>query len=167
MRSDFFHRLAAMEVTIPPLRARGPGAIAALVTRVLQTHQMQIGRGPTRIAEGAMALLVAYHWPGNLRELHDVVEQAFPFALDADELDAAHLPARVRDGATPRPSPEDAAATVEDAELTIEAVERRHIARVLSETGGNRSRAARILGIARNTLYGKIEAYGLGEVGYD
>lgn len=167
MRADFFYRLSTMEVTIPSLRARGPEAIAALIARVLQTHQAQVGRGPTRVSDAAMAVLVAYRWPGNLRELRGVIEHAFPFALDAERMEVGHLPLRVRGGGTPSVGPTETYAPTDDADLSITAAERRHIARVLSGVGGNRSRAARILGIARNTLYAKIEAYGLGEVGYD
>jgi transcriptional regulator with PAS, ATPase and Fis domain len=103
-------------------------------------------------------LLSRYAWPGNIRELRNVIERVLLLSASADEIQPGHLPPEIvgRNG--------DMSPGLE-VELPLEEVERRHIARVLAHHAGNRSRAARTLGISRATLYEKLARYGLGEVG--
>lgn len=154
-REDLFYRLAVLPMRLPALRDRGREDIADLAMRILLDLHARLGRGPTALSPDAMQRLVCYAWPGNIRELRNVLERVALLAGDARELLASHLPPEIA-----RAEPGDS--TLIDAELTLDEVERRHIGRVLAYQGGNRSRAARSLGISRATLYEKLHRYGLG-----
>jgi DNA-binding NtrC family response regulator len=117
-----------------------------------------LGRGPTRISAEALNLMTQYSWPGNIRELRNVLERILLFAGSAEEVQVGHLPADLVKATVP-------AATSDDADLSLEEIERRHIARVLERHAGNRARTARTLGISRATLYEKLSRYGLDHVG--
>ena len=152
-REDLFYRIAVLPLRIPPLRERGQTEVADLAIRLLSDLRRDLGRGPTTISADALAQLVAYPWPGNVRELRNVLERALLLAGCAPELEPAHLPVEIR-----------ASVPVEDslpADLSIDAAERRHIMRVLALTGGNRSRAAKLLGMSRQTLYNRLREHGL------
>ena len=153
-RQDLYYRLAVLPVHLPPLRARGREEIIALATQLLADLRAKIGRGPTRFAPESLALLVRYPWPGNIRELRNLLERVLLLAAHADELRPEHLPADLRADAVPEGAPPD-----ED--LSLEAIEKRHIARVLLQSMGNRAAAARTLGITRATLYKKLKTYDL------
>ena len=113
------------------------------------------GAGPARIADDALDVLVHHKWPGNIRELRNVLERIVILAEGADEIRAHHLPSGMRRGES-LPEPGEA--------LTLAEVERRHILRILEANGGNRSRSARVLGISRATLYEKLDRYGLRDI---
>jgi two-component system, NtrC family, response regulator AtoC len=152
LREDLYYRLAVIEISVPPLRARRSD-IPQLVAHALRAM-------PERaVSEAAMERLSAYHWPGNVRELMHVVERAGVLA-SGEIIDLPDLPEAVRDHTVP-PAP-----AAEDTErLTLrEAVsrlERRMIVQVLAQTNGNRSEAARRLGIARAQLYAKLQEFGI------
>ena len=144
-RSDLYYRLNVFSIQVPPLRERH-GDIPLLATFFLEKYCRQMNRRFTSFARGALERLSSYHWPGNVRELENVIERAVVVGRE---------PAiRVQDLAIGKPSehPED---------LTLEAVERRHVERVLEEFGWNQTQAAKALGIDRVTLYHKIRRYGL------
>ena len=157
-REDLYYRLAVLPLRLPPLRERGKDEIADLAIRLLLDLRRKVGRGPARFTPESLSMLGQYSWPGNIRELRNVLERVLLLSSDADEVLPAHLPAEILvathlgSGAT-------------EADLSLEEVERRHIARVLAHHGGNRSRAARSLGISRATLYEKLARFGLDEVG--
>jgi DNA-binding NtrC family response regulator len=153
-RQDLYYRLAVLPLRLPPLRERGREEIVELATRLLAELRARIGRGPTRFAPETLGLLVRYDWPGNVRELRNILERVVLLAAHADELRPEHLPADLRANIGPDQIPDD-----ED--LTLEAVEKRHIARVLLQSEGNRAAAARTLGVTRATLYKKLKAYDL------
>jgi two-component system, NtrC family, response regulator AtoC len=158
-REDLFYRLNVLPLHLPPLRERGRQEVADLAMRVLVDLRRRLGRGPHRFSHAALASLAQYAWPGNIRELRNIVERVLLLAgPDVEEVAPAHLPAEIRTAAAP---PEATA----DVELPLDEVERRHIARVLAHVGGNRSRAARVLGISRATLYEKLGRYDLGGIG--
>ncbi len=152
LRDDLYYRLAVIEIEVPPLRARRSD-ISLLVAHALASS-------PARaVSEEAMALLYAYRWPGNVRELIHVIQRAA--ALCAGEIiDVSNLPDAVRD-----PKERSTEAEGDDVPLreAVAALERRMIGRALELAGGNRSEAARRLGIARPQLYAKMEEYGLAE----
>jgi len=154
-REDLFYRLAVLPVRLPALRERGRDDIADLALRILVDLRRKLGRGPARIAPEAIDLMASYPWPGNIRELRNVLERVVLLAGNPEELLPGHLPPEMMSGRDPF-------ATGAEAELTLEEVERRHIARALSHNGGNRSKTARSLGISRATLYEKLHRYGLG-----
>jgi DNA-binding NtrC family response regulator len=157
-REDLFYRLSVLPLRLPPLRERGSREIADLSARVLFDLRRRIGRGPTRISGEALEVLSHYSWPGNIRELRNVIERVLLLCSEADEIRAAHLPAELVGG---QPLPTGTA----DAGLSLEQIERRHIATVLAHHHGNRSRAAKTLGISRATLYEKLARYQLAQVG--
>jgi DNA-binding NtrC family response regulator len=149
-RQDLYYRLAAVEIHVPPLRDRRDD-IPYLAALFLERLREECGHHLEGFDPDAVALLGSYPWPGNVRELRNAVERATVFAAgpllrpgDFHFLDASARPA-----AAPEELP------------TLRDLEQRHIRRVLDAAGGNKSRAARILGIERSTLYEKLKAYGL------
>ncbi|HET9930060.1 MAG TPA: sigma-54 dependent transcriptional regulator [Polyangiaceae bacterium] len=151
LREDLYYRLAVVEIEVPPLRAR-KSDIPLLVAHALRST-------PARaVSEQAMERLLAYAWPGNVRELIHVIERA-AVLCGGEIIDVADLPDAVREPVARASAPEP----LETSNLreAVARLERRLIAAALVETQGNRSEAARRLGIARAQLYAKIEEYGL------
>ena len=153
-REDLFYRLSVLPLKLPPLRDRSRDDVADLAVRMLLDLRRRIGRGPGGFSPEAMSAIVQYHWPGNIRELRNVLERALIMAPDADTLLPAHLPTEIFTTTV-------TGNTDTDAGLTLEEIEKRHILRVLAHQNDNRSRAARALGISRATLYEKLHKYGL------
>jgi DNA-binding NtrC family response regulator len=153
-REDLFWRLNVLHLHVPPLRER-PADIPLLAEHfaALASHNGQAATDThLRISPDAMATLTAYPWPGNVRELRNAIERASTLAT-SDELRPDDLPARIREAGR-------AVALVSDAshrQLSLKDLERAYIAEVLRQTGGNKSRAAEILGLDRKTLYRKLE----------
>ncbi|RMH37906.1 MAG: sigma-54-dependent Fis family transcriptional regulator [Deltaproteobacteria bacterium] len=172
-REDLYWRLAVVPIQVPPLRERRediPLLAAHILARRRGAAKAFAGdesRYPTRISPGAMARLTAYHWPGNIRELENVLSRAAILCdgdeIRADDLVAAGLTAASGPGRTAVGAPEvDAAAgrplkaIVDD---TVRAVERQAIADALRRAGGSPTKAARLLGISRASIYNKIRDY--------
>ena len=151
-REDLFYRLAVFPIRIPALRERPPAEIAWLAYRILEDLQRQLGRKAARLATEALEVLCRHRWPGNIRELRNVIERCLISCAGEDEIQPRHLPAELRDAT--RQAPLRGAA---DPLLPLREVERQHILRVLEHCEGNRSRAARILGISRRAIYDKME----------
>jgi transcriptional regulator with PAS, ATPase and Fis domain len=144
-RSDLYYRLNVFTIHLPALRDRH-GDVPLLATHFLDKYSKQMNRKFTGFDRSALDLLIAHHWPGNVRELENIVERAVV---------VGHEPlVRPADLALTR-SPEGAD------DLTIEAIERRHIIRVLEDFAWNQTQASKALGIDRVTLYHKIRRYGL------
>ena len=157
-REDLYYRLNVLPLRLPPLRERGREEIADLAVRTLLDLRRRLGRGPSRLSADALEVLVHYGWPGNIREMRNVLERVLLLAAGAEEILPAHLPPEMAgNGAGSGPG------TLET--LSLQEVERRHIARVLAHHGGNRSRTARTLGISRATLYEKLARYSLDQIG--
>ena len=164
-RADLYHRLAIFTIWLPPLRERGQDIIQ-LAEHFLARACADHGLPAKQLSEDARESLLAYPWPGNVRELSNVLERA---ALLSDEqlITAAilALPAGqeapdprkttgARAGTTSQPPPEQGSVSLDD-------VMRVRVSEVLAQTGWNLSRAAALLGIARNTLHTRIRKYGL------
>jgi DNA-binding NtrC family response regulator len=143
-REDLYYRLNVVTVAVPPLRER-PEDIPLLAGHFLARHDQSMGKPVHAFAPEAMALLCAYHWPGNVRELEHTVERAVALC-STPVLMPEDLPAHVRQ----QPAPE---LRLPVARMTLEEVKRWYVAKVLEETGGNKVRAAEVLGIDRTTLY--------------
>ena len=144
-RSDLLFRLSAFELDLPALRDRD-GDVLELAEHFLHG----LPNGPRTLGDSAKATLLAYAWPGNVRELENSIRAAVALS-PGKTLEAADLPLRIRDAQKSR--------NAESARVDLDALERTHIERVLKETGGNRSEAARQLGIDRVTLYRKMKRY--------
>ncbi|PLX42943.1 MAG: sigma-54-dependent Fis family transcriptional regulator [Deltaproteobacteria bacterium] len=153
-RLDLYFRLSKMLLHIPPLRER-PDDIPLYVRHFLDTRFTFEGR-QREIAPEAMDALTRYSWPGNARELMNVIERV-AWNAKGPEISLEDLPAVVL---TNQSKPHSQEAPLSLAE-TVEAAERDLITRVLTLTGGNKKRAASILGIHRTTLYEKLSKYGL------
>ncbi len=153
-REDLYYRLAVLPVRLPPLRERGRDDITELMVRILGDLRRRLGRGPTRVSSDALKVITGYRWPGNIRELRNVLERVMLLAGGAEELMPSHLPGEFN-------QVESTGSETAEAELTLEDVERRHIGRALAYHGGNRSKTAKALGISRATLYEKLHRYGL------
>jgi DNA-binding NtrC family response regulator len=150
LREDLYYRLAVIEIEVPPLRARRSD-VPLLVAHALRAT-------PARaVSEEAMARILAYDWPGNVRELMHVIERA-AVLCGGEVIDVTNLPESLR--AQPsRPSAEAGEPLLlRDA---VAQLEKRMILHALERARGNRSEAARQLGIARAQLYTKLEEYGI------
>ncbi len=159
-RQDLFYRLAGYEIRIPPLRER-LSDLPALVTHFQRRAEMDLGLEATAGASPeVLASLSAHPWPGNVRELAHVVRRLL---IDRGALDdPAAVEGLLRGGepeaGTESPeSPPRAEPSAASSPRTLEETERRHILAVLESTGGNKSEAARILGIERKTLARKLK----------
>jgi len=149
-RADLFYRVSAVQLTVPPLLERVQD-IPLLAQYLLGRLTTDCGREPVQFSRAALGLLQRHVWPGNIRELRNVLERALLGARDsvieAQDLDFA---------SSPRREPVD-----DYAGMTLKELERHHIAQVLAEEGGHVERAAKRLDIPRSTLYQKIKLYGL------
>ncbi len=146
-RSDLLFRLSAFELELPALRERDTDVLelAAHFLDAFSTTDT-----PIVLGESAKEALLGYSWPGNVRELENGMRAAVALT-QGKTLEAADLPLRVRESHKTRSG--------DSARVDLDALERSHIERVLRETGGNRSEAARQLGIDRVTLYRKMKRY--------
>jgi two-component system, NtrC family, response regulator AtoC len=156
-REDLYYRLNVARIHLPPLRERTPEDRLGLVHTLLQRLRQEMPGNTPSLSPASLELLLAYPWPGNIREMRNVLERALLFARGAEELRPNHLPREVR-GSDPG---EGRGRRATFRPESLEEVERRHLAQMLRHHQGNRSRAARDLGIARTTLLQKIERYGL------
>jgi DNA-binding NtrC family response regulator len=152
-RLDLLYRLNAMSIIVPPLRER-VAEIAPLARVFLRRIAAQLHRPVPRLAADALALLESYSWPGNIRELRNVIERAVVLCT-GDEIGVADLPEeRMRTTFSSEPARPPAAVSSGD---TPDAVERRRILAALEECAGNQTNAAKLLNISRRTLINKIE----------
>ncbi|MDQ3665256.1 MAG: sigma-54 dependent transcriptional regulator, partial [Acidobacteriota bacterium] len=152
-RADLFYRLGVLRIKLPPLRERGAEDLELLVRHFLKKYSAQ-ENSPLQIAKDALDLLSRYSWPGNVRELENAIEHAA--ATCSDPLIRIsdfpeHISVRASGGLPDvalRPP-----VSLADDRPTLDDLSRRYIQLILAETGGNKSRAAEILGIHRRTLY--------------
>ncbi|MGC8916714.1 MAG: sigma-54-dependent transcriptional regulator [Thermoanaerobaculum sp.] len=147
-RQDLYYRLNVFQIVLPPLRERRED-ILPIATAFMAELNPVLGKAVDGIHPDAARILEAYHWPGNIRELRNVIERAMILAR-GNEIRPEHLPAeiRLRKGA-------------ELAFVSLPELEAAHIRRVVHALGGNLKRAAEVLGISRSTLYQKIQRYGI------
>jgi DNA-binding NtrC family response regulator len=151
-RQDLYYRLGVVVITIPPLRERRED-IPLLVERFMYAASSKAGK-QVELSEPALEALSTYHWPGNVRELENLIERLVVFSRTT-MIDVRDLPATV----TPRaPALEK---RLFDDLPTLEEIERRYLTHVLEQVGGNRTRAAEVMGIDRRTLYRMAERFGI------
>ncbi|HET6923184.1 MAG TPA: sigma-54 dependent transcriptional regulator [Anaeromyxobacteraceae bacterium] len=158
-RADLFFRLNVVRIRVPPLREHAED-IALLTAHFIARFNQEMKRHVRGVAPGAMDLLRAYHWPGNIRELRNVVERAFILHASVEEMRPEHLPPELR-GEVSRKA-EKPAPTVPAEGLVLEDVEKRLIREALERSTGNQSKAARLLGISRDTLRYRLKKHGMG-----
>lgn len=145
-REDLYYRLSVFELTIPPLRERG-GDIGRLVDHFLNHFRIQHGRSNLELSDEARARLISYQWPGNVRQLRNVIDSAVVMAegtaIEVDDLG-------MRDSKSDEPD-----------SLIISEWEHKLIKLALQRTENNVPKSAKLLGISRATLYRKIDEYGI------
>jgi DNA-binding NtrC family response regulator len=147
-RSDLYFRISAIPLSVPPLRQRVED-IPILARSLLHRLALELGRGDVELSADAEAALGAYPWPGNIREMRNVLERALLLA-EGDRLTAEQLRFEFSAGAD---------GLAEDARLTLAEVEQRYIEQVLAEEHGNVATAARRLGIPKSSLYQRIKKH--------
>ena len=152
-RSDLYYRLNVIQLHLPPLRERREDI--PLLAKHFLAHSSEEAGEPRTLSEDAMKLLTEYDWPGNVRELGNALERAVVVS-SRSVIGPDALPERVREAPPPR-----LAATEAPANPTMEVIERAYIVWVLQSEGGNKTRAAEVLGIDPSTLYRKLNRYGI------
>lgn len=155
-RSDLYYRLNVIQLRLPPLRDRRED-IDLLARHFLERLARREGTEPRALTDETLEILRRYDWPGNVRELENALERAAVVG-PGGALDPSGLPDRVRQGPDVRLVDE-----APPANPTMEVIERAYIQWVLQAEGGNKTRAAEVLGIDPSTLYRKLNRYGLGE----
>jgi DNA-binding NtrC family response regulator len=153
-RSDLFYRLNVFALHLPPLRSRRDD-IPLLSDTFLHRSAQQRGEEPKRLDDTALDAMQAYSWPGTVRELENALERAV-ILTQGELIDVSALPERVTER-----KPEALIAERTPANPTLDVVERAYILWVLQSEGGNKSRAAEVLGIDPSTLYRKLSRYGV------
>lgn len=148
-RKDLFYRLNVLPIEIPPLRKR-KGDIPLLVDYFMEKISMRLNKKKVHISKTDMDKLMDYKWPGNIRELENLIELI---------VNVGYIPTKITEGNLESDIKKDTNARAE--ELSLDYVEKIHIAKVLKMYSGNITHAAKVLGIGRNTLYRKIKKHGI------
>ncbi len=151
-REDLYYRLNVMPLVLPPVRERSREDRLDLIKRILADLKTQLPGCPTECTTDVLDRLMAAPWPGNVREIRNVLERAMILGRGHDAIGWEQLPPDLR-----QRSPIDRRYQAQ----SLSEVERQHIERTLRHHGGNRTRAALELGISRATLINKIKQYGM------
>jgi DNA-binding NtrC family response regulator len=161
-REDLFYRLETFALTVPPLRARDDDH-ELLAQQFLQQLAIAQGKFVKGFSAEVLELIRNYSFPGNVRELQNVVERALAFCNE-DWIQPQHLPARLTEAAPTETEHHEVAGSLQDNDLlagavlpTLDQLQRRYVKKVLEEVNGNKRRAAALLGIGRRTLYRWLE----------
>ncbi len=154
-REDLFYRLYVVVIHLPPLRERA-GDIPLLARHFLKELSETNGKKIESITPDAMDILLAYSWPGNVRQLRNIIERMIVLSR-GEKLTVRDIPAAIRDGVQPK------AGAVSAPNMSLDEVEKQHIINALKNNGENRTKAAAQLGISRRTLHRKLNEYGLRE----
>jgi two-component system response regulator AtoC len=161
-REDLYFRLNVVKIDMPPLRTRREDVVL-LAGSFLKEFAKDNGRPIKPLTDAALDLLRRYPWPGNVRELRTAIEHGVVMSNDP-VIDIRHLPAFLADQGENRVSPSATPAKIDLAaptELNLHALETRTIRAALDQAGGNRTRAADLLGVSRRTLQRKLKELGL------
>jgi len=162
-RRDLYFRVAGFALQVPPLRERRED-VPALVESFMRAHARETGKAVRGITVKALRALTEYAWPGNVRELEHEVRRLVYLCPEGQAIDSTMISQQVlaepKEGGGGRPGPPP-----DSLELgkSVEALERRLIREALDEAGGNRTQAAKLLGISRNGLAIKMKKLGLGD----
>ncbi|MFL5353349.1 sigma 54-interacting transcriptional regulator [Archangium sp.] len=165
-REDLYYRIKVVELVLPPLRERGGEDIDRLTRHFIAASAKRHRLATPRLSPGALERLKRYRWPGNVRELENCIESAV--VLSEGDILEEHLPLPKVVGQAPAPAGSGDTAAVEGPTgelLPLAEVEKRHILRVLDSVKGNRTAAAKVLQIGRNTLGRKLKEYGIADEG--
>ena len=156
-RKDLYYRLQVVEITLPPLRAHKED-IPELVAHFIQRLAPQLGVPPIEVSADEMGYLREYNWPGNVRELRNLIERSL--ILGALNVSALYQSLARSQGAA-RAALRSSTPPLPDGPTDLHELERRHILAVLDSVGGDKSRAAMLLGVSRRTLERRVAEWGL------
>ena len=158
-RMDLYYRIAVASLRVPPLRERGDDVLL-LAQHYLAHFRRAAGQPVESLSDDVGACLRGYDWPGNVRELRNMMEAAVLIS-EGGPLDVSMLPPEMQQAPVPEaalpPSPAAFSTRLDEAQAAV-------IRQAIAASGGNLTRAARLLGIAKSTLYAKMRAYGLSRV---
>ncbi len=154
-QKDLFYRLSVMPIQIPPFRDRSGDDRMGLINAMHRAARMLFPDGPQILAPEAILRFQEYNWPGNVREVRQVLERAMQLSRGQIAIGVEHLPGEFR----ARPGVGDRRHTP----MSLDLLEHQHIERTLRYHGGNRTRAAKELGISRATLINKIKLYSISD----
>jgi len=161
LRQDLYYRLSQVHIYLPPLRER-PDDLPGLIRYFVGLHAKRCGTRPKRIEPRVRRFLVQHDWPGNVRELENVIHRIFTFEKSHHGLLLSNLVRHVSAAGRGAGVPRGAGAPLTEADVVpLDELERGAICRALAATGGNRTKAARLLGIGRHRLTRRIRAHGL------
>lgn len=155
LREDLYHRLNVIQIEIPPLRKMND-EIPDLLNYFIGAKESQYERTPFTLNAAAMNAIEAYSWPGNIREVENVVDRLYA-QCSSDVIGLDDLPSRVKNQSVTEGSSDTQIPSFSDAERDL-------IIRALRESRGNKSKAAEVLGISRPRLYKKIEQYKISDI---
>ncbi len=161
-REDLYYRLNVFQIQVPPLRER-PQDILALAERFLEELGRSMGQPAAGISRDAREWLLDYTWPGNVRELRNAIERAI-LLCDGGLITRQHLPstvARPREARPAVPGRNGTTPALPAGGVDLSDVERGLVAQAMEQSHGNKSRAARLLGLTRSQLYTRLEKHGL------
>ncbi len=154
-REDLYYRIAVFPITLPPLRERGAD-VALLAKHFLSKYAQKFGKNDLTISTRALDLLSNHEWPGNIRELENEIERAIAMVSGANEIQVVHLSGKFKtDDCAPLESSEFNGTLPE----AIAELEQRMVTKALQESGGNRTQAAKTIGLTRQGLINKIKRY--------
>ena len=156
LRSDLYYRINTFQIEVPPLRERKED-IPPLVNTFVQQFAKQLGKAEPTIASEAFQKLLDYSWPGNVRELQNAIEYAVVLARN-DIIGIKELPAEIQLPPALQTSP---APVRRSGVASLDDMERETILQALTQTHGNKKKAAELLGIQRPTLYNKMKRYAI------
>jgi two-component system response regulator HydG len=153
-REDLFYRINVIQLELPPLRARGSDVVQ-LAQHFVDRIAAQADKQVTGLSEPAAERLLSYSWPGNVRELRNVMERAVALTR-FDKISVDDLPDKIQNY---RSSQVFVGGDDPSELVPLEEIERRYVLHVLKSVGGNKTLAARVLGLDRKTLYRKLQQY--------
>ncbi len=153
-RSDLLFRLRIVQIELPPLRAR-QGDVTLLARHFLRQHKLRYGRDVLDFSEAALTALEQHDWPGNIRELSNVVEQSVILG-QGEWIEPAHLNLR-----NPAAETAELGHTADERDLNLDTLNRQVLLKALTQTGWNVSQAARLLGVSRDAVRYRIDKFQL------
>jgi transcriptional regulator with PAS, ATPase and Fis domain len=159
-RADLFFRLNVVRIQVPSLRDHLDD-VPTLTAHFIARFNQEMKRQVKGLSPAALEMLKGYHWPGNVRELRNVIERAFILHAGADEIRPEHLTPELR-RAAPQPKKGDKLVPpITEEGLVLDDVERKLIAEAMERASGNQSKAARLLGVSRDTLRYRLKKHGM------
>ena len=158
-RADLFFRLNVVRVVVPPLRAHLDD-VPTLAAHFIARFNQELKRQVVGVSPQAMEQMRAFPWPGNVRELRNIIERAFILHASAVEIRPEHLTPELREQTVSR-AKERLVPQVDAQGLVLDDVERKLIAEAMERSSGNQSKAARLLGVSRDTLRYRLKKHGM------